>query len=317
MEKECREECGSVAATPVLTRRGFLRAVGAVAGAAALSALTGGGVARAAEDFPHYPDRFGVLTDTTLCIGCRLCEMACAEANGKPAPAADPKVFESVRRPSTKALTVVNRYFIPGSDKPVYRKVQCMHCDEPACVSACLVKAMRKTAKGPTVYDENLCIGCRYCMVACPFGIPSYEYNNPLSPKVHKCQMCYGRATKDNKPPACASVCPTKATLFGKRAELLHLARERILKEPDRYVDHIYGEHEAGGTSWLYLSSVPFEYLGFAKEVGRTPYPEFTRDFLLAVPVAYVMMPPTLAGIQALIKRREGQVKSEGKEAKQ
>jgi Fe-S-cluster-containing dehydrogenase component len=297
-----------------LSRRSFLRGLGAAAGAVAVSGLTGAGVARAAEDFPHYPDRFGMLTDTTLCVGCRLCEHACAKANGKPEPASDPKVLETLRRPTAQALTVVNRYDIPGSDAPVFRKVQCMHCDEPACVSACPVKALRKTSKGPTVYNEDLCMGCRYCMVACPFSIPAYEYSDPLTPKVVKCIMCYERATKDGNPPACASACPTKATIFGTREELLHVARERVVSHPDKYVDHIYGEHEAGGTSWLYLSSVPFEHLGFPAEVGRIPYPEFTRDFLLAVPVAYVMMPPALAGIQALIKRREALAKGEGKE---
>ncbi len=288
-----------------LSRRHFLRATAALAGSMALAGLVEGRAALAAEDFSGYPDRYGMLTDVTKCIGCRMCEIACAKANDLPAPPTDPTVFERRRRPTVQAYTVVNRYDNPATGSPVYRKVQCMHCDEPACVSACLVKALKKTPEGPVVYDENLCMGCRYCMIACPFSILSYEYAEPLTPRVRKCIMCYWQATKDGNAPACASACPTKATIFGKRNELLKLARERIVQEPGKYVDHIYGEHEAGGTGWLYLSAVPFDQLGLPADLGRTPFPEFTRDFLLAVPVAYVTVPPLLAGINAVMKRRE------------
>ncbi|MHB1006565.1 MAG: 4Fe-4S dicluster domain-containing protein [Chloroflexota bacterium] len=290
---------------PAVSRRGFLRAAGAVAGGVALGGLTNARVALGAEEFPHYPNRFGILTDTTKCIGCRLCETACAQANGKPAPSTDPKIFDTQRRPTTKGLTVVNRYLNPANGQVVYRKEQCLHCDEPACVSACLVKALKKTPEGAVTYDENLCMGCRYCMIACPFSLPSYEYDDPLTPKVTKCPMCFELIRKEGGQPACVAICPTKATIFGKRADLLKVARERIVKEPGKYVDHIYGEKEVGGTGWLYLSAVPFANMGLPANTGTTAYPEFTRDFLLAVPVAYVMIPPTLAGIHALAKRRE------------
>lgn len=274
-------------------------------GATALGGLKGPGVALAAEDFPGHPDRYGMLTDITKCIGCRMCEQACAKANNLPAPPADPAIFEKKRRPTAEALTVVNRYTNPATGKPLFRKEQCMHCDEPACASACLVGAIKKTPEGPVVYNEDVCMGCRYCMVACPFGRLAYTYNDPLTPKIMKCTMCYERASKKGETPACASACPTKATLFGRRSDLLKIARQRIMQEPDSYVDHIFGETEVGGTSWLYLSPVPFDQIGFPKNLGKTPYPEFTRDFLLAVPLVLIMWPAALTGVNALIRRRD------------
>lgn len=292
---------------PTLSRRGFLRAAGIIGGAAlvggggALFPLKGAG---AVEDFCGYPDRCGALTDMTMCIGCRMCEMACAKQNGLPAPATGAEVLEKQRRPTAQAYTVINRYTVPGSDKPVYRKVQCMHCDEPACASACLVGAIKKTPEGPVVYNENVCIGCRYCMIACPFGNLAYDYNSALTPAIKKCILCNERI-KSEGGPACATACPTKATIFGKRKDLLKVAHERIRQNPDKYVNHVYGEFEVGGTSWLYLSAVPFDKVGFPTDVGRTPYPEFTRDFLLAVPLVLMMWPGALAGLNAALRRKE------------
>jgi Fe-S-cluster-containing dehydrogenase component len=171
----------------------------------------------------------------------------------------DMSVFERRRRTDAENYTVVNRVLDEGTDaKPVDVKIQCMHCNEPACASSCLVAAFHKTPEGPVVYNENVCIGCRYCMVACPFFIPTYTYDNPFSPVVRKCTMCSDRVTKDNgEIPACVKVCPQQAMTFGKRKDLLVLARERIVQSPGKYEDHIYGEHEAGGTCWLYLSPKP------------------------------------------------------------
>lgn len=214
------------------------------------------------------PKRWGMLVDTTRCIGCRNCEWACKQQNELPsAPLAefsDTSVFESMRRPDAVSYTVVNR-FAPrkDSDKPVYVKVQCMHCDHPACVSACLVGALQKAESGAVRYDGWKCMGCRYCMVACPFQVPAYEYNNAFTPVVRKCTFCFTRVTQQGKFPACAHICPQEVMTFGRRADLLVAARERIQKSPDRYIDYIYGEHEVGGTSWLYLAGVPFEQLGF------------------------------------------------------
>ncbi len=211
----------------------------------------------------------GCLVDTTLCIGCRKCEEACNRRNKLPRPEhpfSDPTVFREPRRPDTKALTVVNQYAQnPSPDqlhaKETYCKVQCMHCLNPACVSACIVGALLKGTDGSVVYKPEICIGCRYCMVACPFEIPAYEYDVVLKPKIVKCQFCAVLADKTGANPACAAACPTEALVFGSRESLLKLAEQRIKNRPDRYVNHIYGQYEVGGTSWLYLTGRPAEEL--------------------------------------------------------
>jgi ferredoxin len=186
-----------------------------------------------------------------------------------------------------------------------------MHCFEPACASACLVAAFRKTPQGPVVYDESVCIGCRYCMIACPFGLPAYTYDNPTSPVVRKCTMCFERIAREGGRPACAEICPVEAITFGRRSELLEIARERIARDPDRYVDHVYGEREAGGTCWLYISGVPFEQVGFPANVGTTPYPELTKGFLSAVPLVLTIWPALLMGAHAFTRHRDALLQQE------
>ena len=252
-------------------------------------------------------DFYGMLIDTTQCIGCRSCEIACNEANQLPQPEKsfdDESVFENERKTDVGVYTVVNRY--PNSaneNEPVYRRLQCMHCNQPACASACLVKAMEKTKEGPIIYHPELCLGCRYCMVACPFDIPKFEYDKPV-PSITKCIFCYERI-KEGKKPACAEACPTEATLFGKRSELVEIAKTRIYQNPDNYVHHIYGENEVGGTGWIYLSSVPFEEIGFRTDLGTRPYPEFTYSFLSAVPFVLILWPALLMGISYMEKRKD------------
>ena len=286
-----------------MNRRGFLRTTAAAGGAF----LLGDPAAKvfAAQNRINPSDRFAMLTDLTKCVGCRSCERACVKANSLPLPRlgyfADISVYQEKRRPDEKRYTVVNVYENRKWIKPVYRKIQCNHCIEPACAAACLVGALKKTPEGPVVYHEELCIGCRYCMTACPFNIPAFEYFNASSPAIKKCTMCHHRIVK-GMVPACAEACPVQAITFGKRTKLIKLARERI-RADGRYIDHIYGEHEVGGTDWLYISGVPFEELGFDMKLGTTPYPEFTKGFLSAVPVVLVTWPALLVGMSVLARR--------------
>jgi hypothetical protein len=141
-------------------------------------------------------------------------------------------------------------------------------------------------------------------MIACPFEIPTYEYDEPLTPRIMKCTFCHPRVTKGLLP-GCVEACPTEALSFGKREDMLKLARERINKYPGRYVDHIYGETEMGGTSWLYLSGVPFRNLGMREDLGTTPAPELTSGALATVPMVAALWPVLLTGIYALSKRKE------------
>jgi len=295
----------------IISRRDFLKGTTTIGGTLLAWSLLGSPETAFAQDFSGWPDRVGMLTDITRCFGCRRCEEACNKANNLPAPETsfeDKSVFEKERRTDAKTYTVVNRYANPKTGEPVYCKVQCNHCIEPACVSACPVGALEKSPEGPVTYNENVCIGCRYCMTACPFYIPAFEYFDAGSPAIQKCFMCYDRISK-GEVPACATECPVEAITFGKRSELLKLARDRIRNKPEKYIDHIYGEHEAGGTDWLYISSVPFEELGFPHDLETTPYPELTREFLSGVPLVLMVCPALLGGLYLLSKRREQMAK--------
>lgn len=251
----------------------------------------------------------GVLVDTTRCIGCRSCEVACSVAhdNFVPDTKAD-NALEKVRDTSEKQFTVVNRFKTAKGD--VFVKKQCMHCWQPACAAACLVNAMLKTKEGPITWNGDKCMGCRYCMVSCPFDIPKFEYLG-WNPRIQKCNMCYERLM-EGKRPACVDACPTDTLMFGQKRELMEIARHRVYNHPDRYVHQIYGEHDAGGTGWLYLSAVPFEQLGFRTDLGTTPYPEYTKNFLVSVPLLLFGVPALLGGMSVLTERKKELRESHG-----
>jgi formate dehydrogenase iron-sulfur subunit len=278
-----------------------------------LSAAGAGGTvatrARAASNkqFNGYPGSFGVLHDTTRCIGCRKCEAACNEVNNLPVPEQpfdDLSVLNKIRRTRPDAYTVVNRFMKKDGSAPAFAKTQCNHCLEPACASACFVRALRKVKTGAVTYDASLCVGCRYCMIACPFNIPTYEYNEPLTPRVVKCTMCHPRIEKGLLP-GCVEVCPKEALTFGPRERLVKTARQRLEKFPDTYIDHIYGEREMGGTSWLYISGRPFSELGMREDLGIQTAASYTAGPLAAVPVVVALWPVLLTGIYAISKRKD------------
>jgi Fe-S-cluster-containing dehydrogenase component len=263
-----------------------------VAGTAAGTAVLG----REAQAAPADADQsWAVLVDLTKCAGCRTCEQACAEANGLPDPDwSDDMSYRNRRQTTPTQLTAVNRYQTTKGE--VFVKSQCMHCLQPACAAACLTRALYKTEAGPVIWRESKCMGCRFCMVSCPFDAPKFEYDSAV-PKIVKCKMCFEKAAA-GKLPACVENCPAEALTFGRRGELLEVARQRIYQNPGQYVSHIYGEHEAGGTSFLYISPVPFGELGFRTDLGTTSFPEKTRDFLTAVPLVLVTWPAALLALR-------------------
>jgi len=283
-----------------MDRRGFLKTLGL---AGATLACPNGAMGAEPTD---GGDPYGVLVDTTRCAGCNSCTYACAEANGLPEPP-DP---ESVKETTENQWTVIKTYNTSRGE--VFVKRQCMHCVLPACSSACLTSAMTKTAQGPVVWHERKCMGCRYCMVSCPFDGPKFEYNS-ATPRIRKCVMCADRIRKGGTP-ACVESCPEGTLEFGKRSELLQVARKRIADNPDRYVSHVYGEHEAGGTSWLYLAGVPFDQIGFRSDMGTEAYPTLTTGFLYNVPAVLTLMPPLLL---ALSKATRGKAEGNPKDAEE
>lgn len=278
----------------LLKRRTFLT----LAGVAASASLVGNSNAEASV--VTRPDGNGLLIDLTLCIGCRGCEAACAEANGLPAPVDDPNI-DKIRRTTSEVQRVVVNHN-DTSKGEVFARQQCMHCVDPACTSACLTKALYKTPEGPVIWRESKCMGCRFCMVACPFDVPKFEFHSAV-PRIEKCEMCFARQQKGQKP-ACVESCPAEAVIVGKRSELLEIARKRIYGTPGKYVSHIYGEREAGGTSVLYISPVPFSELGFRAGLDETPYPENQRNFLTAVPVVLTLWPAFLMALRSSTQSR-------------
>lgn len=236
-----------------------------------------------------------VLIDTTLCEGCQSCEEACLETYGREGVEIGDYEANVKRETSPDQLTLINYFEI--DDEEYYIKNQCMHCNQPACASACLTNAMVKTKEGPVIWNADKCMGCRFCMVSCPFNIPKFEYSK-ANPDVKKCTMCYER-TQEGELPACVDACPNEAIVYGTRRELIEEAKRRIYQSPDEYYHHIYGENEVGGTSVLYLSSIPFENIGLKTDVGEEALPLATTDFLYGVPVIETLLPPLLLGISA------------------
>jgi formate dehydrogenase iron-sulfur subunit len=264
----------------MISRRRFLQTT-------ATGALVALGARRLFAESPANPNECaGVLVDLTRCIGCRACENACrVRAGFGPLPTAAIGYGAGEGQLSFRTRTFID--FRDGNLKPKQPvKRQCMHCLEPACVSVCPVAALEKTAAGPVVYHENICIGCRYCILACPFSVPKYEWDNALMPRVGKCDFCADRQAKGQSP-ACVATCPTGALKFGTRRGLLQEAKARVDSQPSRYTS-IYGEDVVGGTSWIYLSDTAPEEAGFPRGLPKEPLPSLTWKAISKLPFVVI-----------------------------
>lgn len=233
-----------------------------------------------------------ILFDVTLCVGCGECYSACKEANH----------LSETNSDFLKDHLGANTYTVVEQYEDLYTRKLCMHCVDPTCVSVCPVAALTKTDIGAVIYDEDKCLGCRYCMQACPHHIPRYEWSK-VNPRVRKCIMCYDRI-KNGEQTACAEACPSEATIFGDRDELIEIAKQRLSENPDTYYQHIYGLEEAGGTDVLVLSPVPFDKLGFATNLPKEPLPTYTAKALEKIPGVVVGGGAFLAAMYWLTKRK-------------
>jgi len=269
-----------------IKRRDFLKV--ATAGSLMLAANAHPALAR--EPKARIKDAVGMLYDSTVCVGCKACVSACKQYNETPASFSatdelwdnpldnDPKTYNLIKLYKDGTGAVKDR----ENDGHAYVKRQCMHCVDPACVSACPVTALTKDPKSGVVsYNKDACIGCRYCQVACPFNVPKFEFEKAI-PQIRKCQLCSHRLEK-GQIPACCEFCPTGACIFGKVDDLLVEAKKRLQykvgssqvyaverlggkavteRVVTQYVQKVYGEQDGGGTQVLYLAGLPFEKLG-------------------------------------------------------
>ncbi|NTV15259.1 MAG: hydrogenase 2 operon protein HybA [Desulfobulbaceae bacterium] len=304
-----------------INRRDFLKAT---SGGALL--LAAGASVVAAESTPLPPGAVGILYDATLCIGCKSCMVNCKKFNsteedgalytpggGIPYERENPEgPWDEVTDLSDKSVSIIRAYkngtgVERGAEVNGYSFVKnhCMHCLNPACVSVCPVAALKKVPlSGAVIYDKSRCIGCRYCQMACPFGIPKFEWasNNP---RIVKCQLCHHRYAKGGYS-ACCEYCPTGASIFGPVKELREEAKRRLAlkfgssydyptqtvgssrrmtQKVSRYIDRVYGLSEAGGTQYLLLAGVPFDKLGFNPRISDQEYPDLTWAYIKKVPV--------------------------------
>ena len=254
----------------------------------------------------NYDKAKSFLIDTTKCTGCRGCQVACKQWNQLKAEKTTFFSGEGYQNPPQMSEYTFTRvkfkdYQKDGQNEFAFYKEMCMHCNEPACASVCPVGAFIKTPEGPVVYNAGRCIGCRFCMIACPFGIPKYEWSKAF-PLVRKCTGCYSRI-KEGLQPACATACPTAIT-YGSRSDMLKEAEKRLKNRPARYHQAIYGKEEAGGTSVLYLTHQPLDELGF-KQVTKRPLPSYTWQALRLVPGIFLTVGGGLSLLSWFTHRKE------------
>ncbi len=227
----------------------------------------------------------GVLVDLTRCIGCRGCQVACKQWNERSVKkTALTGNFTNPPELNSECYTNIKYVEQEKDGAPVWSfiKNQCLHCKNPACASVCPVEALKKTEAGPVVYRFERCIGCRYCMLACPFYVPKYEWEKAV-PWVRKCTFCSERVANDLVP-ACIKVCPTQTMFYSDYDSVRAEAEKRLAQSPGKYINHIYGKDEAGGTSWIYISSVPFETLGFNMAIPAQVFPDLTWAYISKIP---------------------------------
>ncbi len=283
------------------SRRDFLKLVG-LSGAGLLAGAAEGS---ASEKLHVNDEELGMLYDATKCVGCKACMSACKRVNGdygnlayEHAKFDKDLLWDTPSDLSGNTRTLI-KLFKEAEHRWSYIKYSCMHCQKPSCVSVCPVSAMTKDkATGIVDYNRNTCIGCRYCQVACAFNIPKFQWEKTI-PQIVKCDLCKNTNLRQKGVSACAETCPAGAITFGKRRDLLHEAHKRLQEHPDKYIYHVYGEHEAGGTNHLYLAAMPFDKLGlpilkseppaeFSEKIQHTIYKGFIAPVALYSTLCFI-----------------------------
>ena len=295
-----------------ITRRMAIKSA-LLAGAGAVGATSAFASSTKRPDAPK--DALGLLYDATRCIGCKACVVACQDASGLPPDTgASRGRYLAPDDLNARTRNIIKLSPVAGGEQSFVKR-QCMHCIDPACVAACMLGALKKREHGIVTWEGNKCVGCRYCQVACPYGIPKFEWTADggfYNPRIVKCELCHERLAEGLEP-ACTAVCPRKAVIFGTRDALLEEAKRRLAEHPDRYIPRVYGEHEGGGTQVLYLSHVPFDQVGLPA-LGDAPIPDMVRTVQGAIYKGFVA-PVVLYGVlAAIITRNRAHEADAGKE---
>ena len=290
------------------SRRSFLKGMAYAGASIAGTALP----AVASDDKPQAPDdAVGMLYDTTLCIGCKSCVVACHEANDLPPDNREYVLHDAPISLNDRTKNIIKLY--KDDEQRSYVKQQCMHCIDPSCASACMIGSFQKREYGIVTWDPNRCIGCRYCQVACPYHIPKFEWDE-AAPRIIKCELCNHRIA-EGKIPACCDVCPRGAVIYGTHKELLAEAKRRLADNPDKYVPKIYGEHDGGGTQVLYLSHIEFDKLGLP-DLGDEGTAHLNREVQHGIykgMIAPVALYAVLGGV--MLRNRRSDKNDEGGES--
>ncbi|MCF8105080.1 MAG: hydrogenase 2 operon protein HybA [Desulfohalobiaceae bacterium] len=303
-----------------IKRRDFLKT--AAGSSLALAAGIRSGPAEAKEQ-RLSPEAVGILYDSNLCIGCQACMTACKQANDMPVEPGDQEdIWDRPLDLSATTLNIIKMY--DGGETPAFVKRQCLHCLEPACVTACPVSALEKDQRtGVVTYDKKACIGCRYCQIVCPYNVPKFEWDDPF-PQIRKCQFC-DHLFDQGRYSACCESCPTGASLFGPFRDLKQEAERRLQMEPGRYyefpVNHIgtgktqthkaepyvreiYGAEELGGTQVLLLSGVDFTKLGLPKVRNKSYVSDV--ESISSTLYSYMLLPAAVFGGLLYVSKRNG-----------
>lgn len=290
-----------------VNRRDVIKALFGGSAVAAISTTSIGASstgASEADSVTPLPEAVGLMYDATRCIGCRACMPACQNENGlTPDTGATGGLYQQPETLNSRTKNLIKLYVAADGHERSFIKSQCMHCVDPACVSGCPMNALHKEPLGVVGWNPSLCIGCRYCQIACPFNIPKFEWN-VVNPKIVKCELCRHTVGKTAAQPACSRVCPTKAVIYGKRSDLLAEAHRRIAERPGFYFENrVYGEIEGGGTQCLILSHVDYGNLGLPK-LPRESAPSQVRRSTNFIYRGFLTPIVAYAGIVAIMRNR-------------
>ena len=225
------------------------------------------------------------LIDTTLCIGCKACEVACQEWNDQEFTLGTfGGTYQTMPQLEHNFWNLIkfNERETDAGMSWLMAKFQCMHCADAGCMAACPAPgAINRLDNGTVDFNHDNCIGCGYCITGCPFNIPRLS---PVTQKVSKCTLCSDRVAFDQEP-ACSKACPTKAIVFGTKEEMIHHAEERITDLKSRGFENagLYDPQGVGGTHVMYVlhhADQPQLYANLPKDPKIDPFVELWKGNL-------------------------------------